>query len=359
MNSEVLFLFLILLFGLLGCSFLGDMYKKEGMKSSIDNTSDNSTDDSDSNNTNYDNYNHFNKTSSALSSGSTFYGSNGGTVIVGTNTDGSQTLTLTLAKNQTPIILSQSKEGYTNYSGSSGSATKFYGPNNTTATVVDKNGQTAIKIKTQSGTTIFTEQGVDSNSTSNSNVTTTQYYGSTGNYASSTHAEGPYGGSAGSVTGPQGNTASYAQGPAGNTVAGTDPYYSGATQYDGPSGGSTGSATGPHGNTAYYAQGPSGNTVAGTSTYNPYGSSALAPGIPRTHIPHGQEDLYILKSQIVPPVCPVCPIASSVPRQEPCAACPPCGRCPEPSFECKKVPNYNAISDQFLPAPIVNSFASF
>tara|TARA_Y100000389_G_scaffold163761_1_gene167147 strand:+ start:131 stop:481 length:351 start_codon:yes stop_codon:yes gene_type:complete len=55
---------------------------------------------------------------------------------------------------------------------------------------------------------------------------------------------------------------------------------------------------------------------------------------------HGDD--YILKSQIVPPVCPKCPDSRSCPRPEPCPACPPCARCPEPSFECKKVPNYNS-----------------
>ena len=46
---------------------------------------------------------------------------------------------------------------------------------------------------------------------------------------------------------------------------------------------------------------------------------------------------YILKSEIVPPVCPACP---AIPSKESCQPCPPCARCPEPSFECKKVPNY-------------------
>ena len=71
-------------------------------------------------------------------------------------------------------------------------------------------------------------------------------------------------------------------------------------------------------------------------------------GIPKNEIPEGDEDLYILKSQVVPPVCPACPV---VPRTEPCPACPPCGRCPEPAFECKKVPNYNSSSaSEFLPS---------
>jgi len=53
---------------------------------------------------------------------------------------------------------------------------------------------------------------------------------------------------------------------------------------------------------------------------------------------------YILKSEIVPPVCPKCPDSRSCPRQKPCPPCPPPGRCPEASFECKKVPNHNAMN---------------
>ena len=85
----------------------------------------------------------------------------------------------------------------------------------------------------------------------------------------------------------------------------------------------------------------------------------MPSGIPATQIPPGQEDLYILKSEIVPPVCPVCPTSSACPRKEPCPACPPCGRCPEPSFECKKVPNYNRIDEQYLPQPVLNDFSQF
>ena len=53
---------------------------------------------------------------------------------------------------------------------------------------------------------------------------------------------------------------------------------------------------------------------------------------------------YILKSEIVPPVCPKCPDSRSCPRQKPCPPCPPPGRCPEPAFECKKVPSHNAMN---------------
>ena len=83
-------------------------------------------------------------------------------------------------------------------------------------------------------------------------------------------------------------------------------------------------------------------------------------GLPKSEIPHGQEDLYILKSQIVPPVCPACPTVSSCPRSAPYPPCPPCSRCPEPSFECKKVPNYNnPTENSYLPRPVLSDFSQF
>ncbi len=87
--------------------------------------------------------------------------------------------------------------------------------------------------------------------------------------------------------------------------------------------------------------------------------------VPKHQIPRGDEDLYILKSEIVPPVCPACPNLVSCPNNNsstPPPPCPPCGRCTEPAFECKKVPNYNSSSNQindFLPRPVLNNFSQF
>lgn len=87
--------------------------------------------------------------------------------------------------------------------------------------------------------------------------------------------------------------------------------------------------------------------------------------VPRHQIPSGDEDLYILKSEIVPPVCPACPNLVSCQNNNsstPPPPCPPCGRCAEPAFECKKVPNYNSGSNQlndFLPHPVLNNFSQF
>ena len=89
--------------------------------------------------------------------------------------------------------------------------------------------------------------------------------------------------------------------------------------------------------------------------------NSLPEGIPRSQIKPGQEDLYILKSEVVPPVCPACPIVCPklTDSAKKCPPCPPCARCPEPSFECKKVPNYNAANNEYLPVPVVNDFSTF
>jgi hypothetical protein len=49
-------------------------------------------------------------------------------------------------------------------------------------------------------------------------------------------------------------------------------------------------------------------------------------------------------------------IKSACPEPQPC---PPCGRCPEPSFDCKKVPNYSSTNSEFLPVPVLNDFSQF
>ena len=345
MNIEILAFFAILLLGLLLCSFLGT--REEGMTTSTSTSSaTTNAPPTTKNNTSFDNYNHFNgnSTSATLTNGTTFYGPNGGSVVVSTDSAGQQSLQVKLTDKDSAMTFNSAAaapttsasttttEAYTTYDGNNGTATVFYGPNNSTATVVDgDNGQEAIVVQTSTGSYTFTQTATISNNNNNNN---NMYYNDA---------------SAGAVTGPQGNTAYYAEGPNGNAVAGTSNAYYGPYGNSNSNGSSSaGAVTGPQGNTAYYAEGPNGNAVAGTTTN----------GISRNMIPIGDEDLYILKSQIVPPVCPMCPVAATV-RQEPCPSCPPCGRCPEPSFECKKVPNYNAINSQFLPQGILSDFSSF
>lgn len=135
------------------------------------------------------------------------------------------------------------------------------------------------------------------------------------------------------VTGPAGNSATVATGTEGNTAVVTDT-----------------NNTNDNYNSATAVTGPAGNTAVVTDSGN-------AVAVKRTDIPPGDEDLYVLKSSIVPPVCPACPKYCE--REEPCPACPPCARCPEPAFECKKVPNYTSNNDRYLPKPVLTDFSTF
>ena len=144
-------------------------------------------------------------------------------------------------------------------------------------------------------------------------------------------------------TGSGGNSATVTTGPGGNTVV------------TGPDNNTV--VTGPDNNTAVI--GPSDNTAVIGPSDNTAVANTGNNGIPYSQIPSGQQDLYILKSEVVPPVCPACPAASACPRQESCPPCPACERCPEPAFECKKVPNYSSVNDNYLPRPVMSDFSEF
>jgi hypothetical protein len=281
----------------------------------------------------FDNYNHYTGSGSSiqLQTGMIFIDASGDTVTVITNSNGTQSLQLMQVGQTTPMILSSTPPS----SSTSATANTFYAPGGKiTATVITgSDGQTAIQFNLPNGQTIlFVQQGSTSNtSSSSSSLTSTQYYGSTGSPIN----------------------------PTNYTLAYTQPNTS-STQYYGPYGGSAGSVTGPQGNTLYYANAPTSSSYNNSNSgYGNQYYSTMPSGIPASQIPPGQEDLYILKSEIVPPVCPACPAAASCPRQEKCPPCPACARCPEPSFECKKVPNYNAIDNDYLPQPVLNDFSQF
>ncbi len=88
------------------------------------------------------------------------------------------------------------------------------------------------------------------------------------------------------------------------------------------------------------------------------GSGYSVEEIEEPPLPPVDNDKWILKSQIVPPVCPKCPDIRTC-RQTPCPACPPCARCPEPAFTCEKVPNYASRNDAYLPRPVLADFSQF
>ena len=459
MKVEALFLFLILLLGLVLCSFLGgNCNNYEGFtqsgKTGVNGTGTGvfpntlSSNTSNSNNSNYnsnsntninnsntntngrqfDNYNHYNGSSTQLANGTTFTGPNGGTIVVNTASDGTQSLQVTTSSGGSPVTFNTTEptttttESMTTYYGNNGTANKFYGTNGQTATVITADdGRQAIRLDSPTGSVTYTQSGstVYNPNSSTYNNTNTTYYGSTGYAVPSAGYTTAYGGSV-TYHGPNGGTVTMNT-DGNNTLTVTDAngvttIYTGApsstgyvSTYTGANGGtatvvtldngekgikvtdsngnvvtyttstqnvntynygynnqtSSGAVTGPQGNTAAYATGPQGNTVYGTnantSSYGTDYYSTLPTGIPASQIVPGQEDLYILKSQIVPPVCPA-PIvlaSSSYKDEAKCPACPACARCPEPAFDCKKVPNYSAVNNSYLPMPVLNDFSTF
>jgi len=80
----------------------------------------------------------------------------------------------------------------------------------------------------------------------------------------------------------------------------------------------------------------------------PYPPYPTQPNDPYSHSEQPLDTVY-LSPPMGKPTVPTCP------KPQPC---PPCGRCPEPSFDCKKVPNYSSTSN-VLPIPVLTDFSQF
>jgi hypothetical protein len=322
-NKGICFLCLLLL-GLFVCFLLGSSKNREGMEDQIQSQANQS------------------QSSTQLNLGDVFQSTAGGTIKV-TGDLSKQTLSMTLTPNGESIILTGTKpnddpnniEGFVGYRPDTVYRI-FYGPSGETATVVIIEGKLVIRVELSNGSVyIYSKDGE-----------TVPHY----NYPTKTS-------SANVVTGASGNAAYGVTGPQGNTVYGTIGTDTTSNSIGNESGQVSGAyATGSNGNTVGYVEGPKGNSVTYASP--PNGTT----GISAANIPAGDEDLYILKSQIVPPVCPACPtpVCPSGSNNEKPPPCPACARCPEPSFECKKVPNYGAASNNNnLPMPVLSDFSSF
>ena len=380
MEGELLILFVILLLGLILCSFLGGKdYIWEGME----NTSSNQiyyesnggsakiqTDSNGQSSLVVTDNNGSSYTYTPNDSSSTSYsGPNGRTAKVVTNSNGSKSLVVTDSNGTMTTYTiniysskpsSSTYDNYNHYNRSS-YPTIYYGPNGGTAKVINTPDNNSIVVTNKNGTTeiYYIEHG-----STDSNISA--YYG-------------PNGGSAKLITDSNGNQAVEITSPTGSKIVynGENAYTYNSqddtiNQYD-TTHNTTGSDYnnayslstyyGPNGGKATTYTGPAGNTYATYDASAYYNS--LPQGIPRSQIPKGDEDLYILKSQVVPPVCPKCPDpivkcpetdGSDVTK---CPPCPPCARCPEPAFDCKKVPNYNAFNQNYMPIPVLSDFSGF
>jgi len=337
MKNGALLLFIILILGLMLCSFLGGNCSREGyansdvvkLQSGV--TKDSSTSGGKSGNSSgYDNYDHYSGTSAPTK----YYGPNGSTAMVTPSGDGS-----------THSI-----------------------------TVTNSNGQTTQYTLSSADATSGSSSPSSSSSSSSSSSTTSPFANSISSmmtqFANKTF-NGPNGGSARLFTGKDGqyaieetqsngNTTIYT---ASNTYTYTYNQPTSSSSAASPSSSNTSSDSSSSSSASpfsdYFSNTSGANTSSANNSNSQYNSS-LPQGIPGRMIPPGQEDLYILKSEVVPPVCPACPTSSACPRTEKPPPCPACARCPEPSFECKKVPNYNAAnSSSYLPIPVLSNFSSF
>ena len=379
MKDECLILFVILLLGLILCSFLGGKGTIEGMENS-----------------------YYRKP---------FYGENGASAQFQKGTNGNYRLIV------------RSSNGSTHTYTDSGTTDNIYiGPGGATATVYHSN-DTVIKVKDKNGNiilTLTTDQNSGNISSTTQNGTTATNYDNYNHYNGTSYPSVFYG--------PDGGTAKVIQTPNNNTIVitnkngTTEIYYidtngtdASVSTYYGPNGGSAKMITDNNGNKSVQITTPDGskivytgdnvytydsqddtinqydvdnnttgtdvsastyygpyggevNTVTGPAgnTYSTYDPSAYynsqSNGIPRAKIPPGDEDLYILKSQIVPPVCPKCdPVVKCSDNFDAtkCAPCKPCGRCELPPFECVKRPTYNAFNPDIMPVPILSDFTSF
>lgn len=236
-----------------------------------------------------------------------------------------------------------SQSNYDNYNhyNKTSSPTIFYGPNGGTAKVIKTLNNNTIVITNKNGTTEI--YYIDSNS---NDPNMSIYYGPNGGSAKVISNNGK---KIVEITGPNGSKIIYTS---DNNNHDYDNHQ--YNQYNN--------------NDHYNNHNQSDNTNG--SNYNQFDNNnsslyynSLPKGISRSQIPSGQEDLYILKSQVVPPVCPKCPnpivkcpTDTDVTK---CPPCPPCARCPEPNFTCAKIPNYSAFNQDTMPVPVLSDFSTF
>lgn len=238
-----------------------------------------------------------------------------------------------------------SYDNYNHYDGSASNSlitgTVFYGPNGGQATVITgADGKQIIRIVLPNDPTPIVYNY----------ITVNTWQGPNG---SATVVKDSNGGMALKISLNSGQTYVFTINPIGTGTGGGNGSSTGGTSTTGTSGNSYS----PYTDSTY-------NSSSGSNAYLPSSSSstnsgASSYGIPKSMIPSGQEDLYVLKTSIIPPICPAPTVINTCKNDTPPPPCPPCARCPEPSFDCKKVPNYSAVNNQFMPVPVLADFSQF
>jgi len=273
--------------------------------------------------------------------------------------------------------------GTTGTTGTSGTTTQptnlinetFYSSNGNTAQIINYNGKTAVKITYSNGnTSIFY-----ANTNTENFGSSVKYTDAYGNTATFIYVNGQPTIEVVNIDGTQ-TTYVIKTNSITSSVSSSSAYPSGtytAYSVSGPQGGQVSQVQGPYGNSATYISGPNNNSVVATSTGIPpqqqqpmatnYDSSAYYNSNTTMYDPNtDNNNMFILKSQVIPPVCPppLPPIIKTCKSEGKCGPCPPCDRCPnQGDFVCKKEPNYNHYNSQQqqeqLPQPVLSDFSSF
>ena len=253
---------------------------------------------------NYENYNHYNGSSYP----NTFYGPNGGTAKIN-HAGGVYTVVLTDSNGKTIVYTSKKNSSDNNNGVNKITQSTYHGPNGTTAVVTSNgNGQFIVKVTKADGsvTIYYPTDGSSNNSSSGSSSD-----------ASSSAAK---------------NNFQPTQNPTPTNWQNWADWFNSSSN-----------------------QAQTSSQTQNKTDYSNY----LPQGVPAAAIPSGSEDLYILKSEVVPPVCPVCPVAKCKSNDKKCPPCPACARCPDAPFECKKVPNYSSMNDDMMPNAILPAYSTF
>jgi len=112
-----------------------------------------------------------------------------------------------------------------------------------------------------------------------------------------------------------------------------------------------------------YTLNSSASTVspASASTVSPASASTVFPASASTIVPAPSPSSPTASTgALAPSDYSLNPTIDSTKKNDSCPPCPACERCPEPSFDCKKVPNYRSSSiGQYLPLPILTDFSKF
>jgi hypothetical protein len=236
------------------------------------------------------------------------------------NTNTSNTITVTNADESTTVY--QTSVGDTTH--------KFYNPSGAYATVSD-DSKTITIISAAGATKLYSSTSSSSSSSSSSSTSEhdSNDYDNYNHYDRSHHASVYYAANGYTarvidtgnnkviiITKVNGTTETYYSTDTTTTTANTI--------YSGPNSSTAKILTSANGRTSISVLNSDGTTTVFTkhndSTYsssvtdnflNSDYSDSLPDGIPGSQVPINQADMYILKTQIVPPVCPMCPTCPS------------------------------------------------